>query len=492
MIRRLDYLIAQNFDRAPTEPCLWWKGAWWSRSAVEELSFVCEEALVKSGFSKGSRIALILPNCPLFIASAIAAWRLGGAIAPINPQFEINALLSYLRHTDVMGAFVDKASGLGGFLTENGFPSSPALLDGSPEPFEGRRTDPDCSGDIAALFHTSGTTGSAKAVPLTHRNILDDIEASLELVGSISEDDVFLNALPNFHALGFTVAAMMPLVGGMSQVLLSSFLPAESALDAMRGAKVSVFPAVPTMISLVLGAVARGATAPSSLRLIFSGGDALSQKIAERTKSVLGLPVLEGYGLTETSPVLSFNPGDSVMKQGTCGLVLSCFEVEVRDSDGAVLPAGHEGRLWVRGSGVAESYFRMPELTAERFVDGWFDTRDIVKIDEDGYLSVISRISDIIVVGGANVYPREVEAVLTSHPAVEDAAAAGVPHSMSGEVVKAFVVLKEDAPLSARELTSYCRKNLPHYKVPRIVRFVSKIPRNPVGGVIKNELTEEK
>ena len=489
MDRKLEEIILSVFRTAPSEPCVWWHGVWWSRGALRELAEDCQANLLSGGFVSGNRLALLLPNCPLFWALCVAVWSIGGTVVPLNPRLEFSTLLRNLILADVFGAVIYKEQeNKVALLEDRGIPCVVAPLAGVQPSFKGRVLPDEKITDIAAIFLTSGTTGDAKAVPITHSNFIHNMDACLKVVTQIDEEDVFLNALPNFHSLGFAVCGLLPLVYGLPQAIVLSFMPPESTLEAIRSAKVTVVPAVPMMVSLLLGCIARGINPPPSLSLIICGGDRLSAKFAERAERLLGVTILEGYGLTETSPVLSVNPNKEEARKGTCGKVLPCFEVEIRGGEGQIVAPGTEGNLWVRGPSVAGSYFRMPQLTAERFIDGWFDTRDIVSLDEDGYLTVVSRVSDIVIVGGYNVYPGEVESVLMEHPDVLESAVVGVSRGASGEVIKAFVVLKEGRILNPRDLITFCRTRLAYYKIPRVVAFVKGLPRSSVGEVIKREL----
>lgn len=491
-MRSLDELIYASLEKSLSEPCVWWSGVWWSRGALWELVEDCVTTLEQSGFRRGDKLALILPNCPLFLALTVAVWRLGGSIVPMSPASKPSRIIKSLTLTSAFGVVVHKDFPQ---ITEALRLASVSVVEA---PFVGPLPAFECAerhdsvedslDNPAVIFLTSGTTDEPKAVLLTHENLIYDLDACLEMVSVIDENDVFLNALPNFHALGFSVCALIPLIYGLPQAVVPSFMPVEKTLDAIRKAQVTVVPAVPLMVSLLVGAVAQGSALPTSLAVIITGGDRLQPRVAQRAKKVLGVTILEGYGLTETSPVLSVNPGGEQERSGTCGKILSCFKVEVRSARGQVLPPGEEGQLWVQGKAVASSYYKMPELTAERFVDGWFDTQDIVRIDEEGYLTVVSRVTDVIIVGGYPVYPGEVERVVLEHPCVADVAVLGVEHGLSGSLVKAFVVLKERQHLSARDLIRFCHAHLPYYKTPRSIEFLDVLPRSSVGEVLKRKL----
>ncbi|MCX7828831.1 MAG: long-chain fatty acid--CoA ligase [Thermanaerothrix sp.] len=482
MNHRLDEAILKRLGTGEGEHCLWWHGAWWSRGAFLGMFEDCLEALKASGFGEGMRLGLLLPNSPLFWALTLAAWRLGGAVAPLNWRGVLDSRT--LEHLDLFG--IVEAEGSEASLASL-VPRTTGSLDGGIQPFIGRKCVQD-SPDVAVVFQTSGTTGTPKAVPLTHRNLLANSEACVRHVADLKDDDVFLNALPNFHALGFTVCGLIPLLFGFPQVVVPSFMPPEGTAEAVRKGDVTVLPAVPIMISMLIGAFMRKGASPSSLRMVISGGDRLPPKLDQRCQSVLGVPVLEGYGLTETSPVLAVNPSKAQRRPGTVGTFIPGVEHMVLRSDGSPAGEGEEGRLLVRGPSIFEGYFRNPELNRARFHDGWFDTEDLVKVDRDGYVTLVARVSDLIIVGGFNVYPQEVEAVIMEHPKVKDVAVVGVPNPLSGQAVKAFVIPRNGEMPTLREIAEFCKARLPHYKIPRSLEVVDQFPRSSIGEVVKREL----
>lgn len=488
MTTRLENRILEQCERCNGEKSFWWRGTWWSRRVLADLAKRCEEMLSDAGFVEGGRLAVLLPNSPVFLALMIAVWKLGGTLVPLNLQAGKSAIAANLMHAEASGVVLPQGmEQIAQELAGLGIPAVTTPLEGPPQAFSARAADPSDPG-TAVLFYTSGTTGAPKAVPISHGNLLDNVDRSIVHFTDLREGDTFLNVLPNFHALGFTTSGLLPLIGGFSQALLPTFMPAETTLDALRAAEVTVVVAVPTMITLLLGAVARGAAPPATLRILISGGDRFPAQIDDRARKLLGAGVLEGYGLTETSPVVSVNPNYASQKLGTAGTILDGYDVEVRDPGGDVIPPGNEGTLWLRGPSVFSGYFRDPEQTAERIRDGWFNTGDVVRLDDEGYLSILDRETDIIIVGGFNVYPTEVEGVLQELPGVRECAVVGVPHHVSGEMVKAYVVRGAENDVSVRDVVSFCRDRLAHYKVPRIVDFVDELPRSSIGKVLKREL----
>ena len=491
MALRLEDLIISNLGSLKTEPFIWWQKTWWSGGAFLELLEECVNRFRLSGFKSGQRMAFLLPNSPILLASIIAIWKLGGTVVPIDPRSGYVSLIKQLKHADVFAAITYRGcSDLIPLISEEGIPCVLTSLDAPVENIAGRSSDEE-STETAVIFYTSGTTGEPKAVPLTHENLHACINACVDHIGTLTDDDVFLNALPNFNAFGFVCGSLIPLVKATSQVVLPTFMPPEAAMDAMRNASVTIVPAVPTIISLLLGTVARGITPPKSLRYILSGGDRLPLDFDKRSQESLGVPVIEGYGLTEASSVVSIAPGIENRKAGTVGTLLSCVKAEIRNDEGDVLPPGSEGHLWIRGESVAKCYYRNPELTAKRFVDGWFDTCDIAKFDDEGYLYLVGRRTEVIFVGGFKVYAQEVEKVLLEHPAVAEAAVIGVPRSISGEIVKAFVVLNKDEKVTSKDLIEYCKKKLSYYKVPRIIVPLTEMPRSSIGEILKRKLEKD-
>lgn len=488
MNERLEETFISLAKGAPGQRSIWWRGTWWSRSCLMELVEGCETTLSQTGFREGQRLALLLPNSPVTLALCLAAWRLGGTVIPLNVQAGEKEILRCTAHADVFGAYLCKGfEPLAEALAKNGVPSAITPLEGPIPDLSGRQGIPETP-ETAVIFFTSGTTGSPKAVCITHDNIRSNVNASLHHFTELRDNEVFLNALPNFHTLGFTVCGMLPMLAGMGQAIVPTFMPAEATLEVMRTASVTTAITVPAMVALLEGAVARGATPPQDLHILASGGDRLPPKIAARSPQLLGIPVLEGYGLTETSPVVAVNPSYSRNKPGTVGPLIPGFTAKVRDAGGLEVEPGQEGSLWLQGPSVTPGYFRRPDITASRFKDGWFDTGDMVRIDEEGFITIVSRVSDIIIVGGFNVYPQEVEGMLQEHPSVREAAVVGVPNPALGEMVKAYIVPQAGTRATPRDLVAFCRDRLSHYKVPRVVEFVEELPKSSIGKVLNREL----
>ena len=284
MAPRLDSIITENLERLQTEPFIWWQKTWWSRGAFLELVEECELRLKESRFKAGQRLALLLPNCPIMLAVTVAIWRLGGTVVPIDYRSGYVSLIKQLKHADVFAAITFRGcANLVPLISEEGIPCVITSLDEPGENIAGRSCAEEDT-DTAVIFFTSGTTGEAKAVPLTHANLIAEIDACVEHIDILTEDDAFLNVLPNYNALGFVCGALIALVKSARQVVLQNFLPTDSTMAAMLEASVTIVPSVPTMISLMLSAAMRGVSPAPTIRYILSGGDRLPAEFARRSE----------------------------------------------------------------------------------------------------------------------------------------------------------------------------------------------------------------
>ncbi|MBL3540585.1 AMP-binding protein [Aminivibrio sp.] len=488
---RLEKVILDNLRLEPEKPCLWWEGTWWSNGDLLRLVEQSVKVLEEGKFRAGYRLAVLLPNSPLVLALSLAAWSLGGAISPLNEKSGIPSLMGTLQLAEPCAVVL--APGLDELRTaleERDVPVvvAESLADALPS-FAVKETSLE-DDSLAVIFATSGTTGMPKAVPLTHGNLLDNILMMYDAFELLQEGDILLNVLPNFHSFGFTVGGLLPLVKKLRQALVASFLPPSETMKTIHDSGTNVIVVVPTMLYFMTAAAAKGAPLPVSLKLIVTGGDRLNVQLDEKVKDAFGVGILEGYGLTECSPVVAVNRNYKDRRLGTVGPLLRGYEWKLLNDKNEDVTSSGEGVLWVKGPSVASGYFRDPVMTAERFADGWFNTGDYVRM-EDGYVRILDRVTDIIIVGGFNVYPQEVEAILLSHPAVSQAAVVGIPHPVNGEVPKAFIRLREGTRVTQREIIDFCKKHLAHFKVPRSVEFMESFPLSSTGKVLRRMLRQK-
>jgi long-chain acyl-CoA synthetase len=500
---RLDVLIDRRLGEKPDERCLWWNGTWYDRAYLKGLADAAEQRLAEAGFSKGQRLVIMTPNSPMVLALSIATWRLGGSVAPLNAKAGAASLSATLRLLDPFAVVTasETRGDVQSVLDELALPHAlcppmgplPAFSGGGRPQVREVREGED---ELAVIFSTSGTTGAPKAVPLTHANLISNCIGCIHILKALRPRDVFLNVLPNFHAFGFTACTLLPFFSEAAQAIVPGFMPPQNTVRAMAAAQPNVVILVPTMLYFLLGLLERegGDKDPArfgDIKLVITGGDRLNTAMDEKSKALLGKNVLEGYGITECSPVVAVNDCYERRRLGTVGEFLDWCSWRLRGEDGsggdAVNPADGEGVLWVKGGSVCSGYFRLEESDRSRFDDGWFNTGDYVKID-GGYVKVLDRVKDIIIVGGFNVYPQEVEAVLAEHPAVQTAVVVGMPHSVSGEVPKACVVKKPGAEASETDLIRYCKERLSHYQVPRKVEFMDSLPTSAAGKVLRRLL----
>jgi long-chain acyl-CoA synthetase len=447
--------------------------------------------LREKGVGPGDRVGVMLPNVPYFAVVYYGVLRAGAVVVPMNVLLKAREVSFYLRDpaAKVLFAWHDFAgaaetgtgdAGADLVLVEPG--AFEELLMGTEPAREVAARDPD---DTAVILYTSGTTGTPKGAELTHDNLRRNVEIACGLF-DISEEDVVLGALPLFHSFGQTCALNACVRAGGTLTLLPRF-DAAKALEIIQRDRVTIFEGVPTMYAAMLHSEAEADT--STLRLCVSGGAAMPGEVLRAFEERFGCVILEGYGLSETSPIASFNHPDRERKVGSIGTPIAGVEMKVVDDAGNDLPADEVGEIVIRGHNVMKGYWRMPDATAEAIRDGgWFHTGDMAKVDDDGYFFIVDRKKDLIIRGGYNVYPREIEEVMYEHPAVAEAAVVGVPHEDLGEEVAAFVALKPGQRADPDELRSFVKDQVAAYKYPRSVFIVDELPKGPTGKILKREI----
>ena len=462
-------------------------------SDLDEASARAASWLHGRGITAGDRIGLMLPNVPEFAKLYYAILRAGAIVVPMNPLLKAREVEYYLA--DSQAALALAWHGVASQAAEGARRAGTDLVIIEPAELAAalgqREPAPAVAdrgpSDTAVILYTSGTTGQPKGAELTHDNLLRNIEVTRTTLMRLVPEDVVLGALPLFHSFGQVVGMGCAVASGACLTLLPRFDPGR-ALDIIKRDQVTILPGVPTMYAAILHSAGGNAGDAASLRLCVSGGAAMPVELLRGFEKNFGCMILEGYGLSETSPVASFNHPDRPRKAGTIGQAISGVDLRIQDDAGTPLPAGEVGEIAIRGHNVMKGYWRRPEETAEVLEDGWFRTGDLGRVDAEGYFSIVDRKKDMIIRGGLNVYPREVEEVLYEHPAVAEAAVLGVPDEVLGEEVAAMVRLKPGASASPEELREHVKDQLAAYKYPRYVWIVSELPHGDTGKILKRAI----
>ncbi len=449
--------------------------------------------LHEKGIARGDRVAIMVPNVPHFAVCYYGVLRAGAVAVPMNVLLKRREVAFYLRDPGAKLLFAWE-----GFLEdaqagakEAGAECVPVTLSGAFEQMVGAaqprtevvETD---DSDTAVILYTSGTTGTPKGAELTHCNLYRNCATARGLF-DLGSDAVTLGALPLFHSFGQTCALNATIAGGGTLTLIPRFDPGK-ALEIIQRDRVTVFEGVPTMYGAMLHHPDRSDYDTSTLEVCASGGSAMPVEVMRGFEKAFDCKVLEGYGLSETSPIASFNQPDRERKAGSIGTPIDGVQMKVVDDEGADVPQGEVGEIVVKGHNVMKGYWNHPDATRESLRDGWFHTGDIATVDDDGYFWIVDRKKDMIIRGGYNVYPREIEEVLYEHPDVREAAVIGVPDDELGEEIGAAVALKDDAKATAEELRDYVKEQVAAYKYPRQVWFVDELPKGPTGKILKREI----
>ncbi len=456
-------------------------------------------ALVEIGINPGDRVGVMMPNVPEVGAVYGAISRCGAVTVPMlfllappeithiladceakamitSPEFYPNVALAIAGLQNPPAVIV-----VGEFVPEEAL-SFDTLLGGAPDPLPIVDRDDD---DVVVISYTSGTTGRPKGVMLTHGNMTFQGRNTAGVV-DIKEGDRSIGCLPLAHLFGFGSAVLANLFK-TTGVLLRWFTP-EAFFDAVNAQKGNTSGVVPTMLTIMLSHPGFDDVDWSSLRWVVCGAAPLPVELAEEFEKRTGARVLEGYGLTETSPAVSLMRATEPRRPGSCGRPVPHVEVRILDDDNNDVPTGRPGEVCVRGPNIMKGYYKMPEATAEAIVDDWFHTGDLGHLDEDGYLYITERKKDLIIRAGFNIFPRDVEEVLYGHPAVQEAAVVGIPDSRLGEQIVAYVTPRPGMSVTADELMAHCRDSLAKYKTPKEVRFIDLMPKNAIGKILKKDL----
>jgi long-chain acyl-CoA synthetase len=463
-----------------------------SYGLLDEGSARLAAVLADRGLEPGDRVGIMLPNVPYFAVCYYGVLRAGGVVVPMNVLLKRREVAFYLGDSGAKlmfgwDGFADDAKAGAEEAGAECIVVKPGEFEEMLAGVEPRREVVDrAPDDTAVILYTSGTTGTPKGAELTHDNLKRNCEITRDMFG-IGGEVVTLGALPLFHSFGQTCSMNATIAAGGTLSLIPRFDPGK-ALEIIARDKVNLFQGVPTMYSALLHHEGHDQFDTATLELCVSGGSAMPVELMRGFEDAFGCKILEGYGLSESSPVASFNRPDRERKPGSIGIPIEGVEMKVVDDDGNDVPQGEVGEIVIRGHNVMKGYWNKPDETGDTLLDGWLHTGDMAKIDEDGYFFIVDRKKDLIIRGGYNVYPREIEEVLYEHPAVREAAVIGVKDDKLGEEVGAAVALKDGEDASAQELRDFVKEQVAAYKYPRRVWFVDELPKGPTGKILKREI----
>lgn len=532
--------VADTFGKAKAFTCCLPNGMNGSLSfnQVDEMSDALAAYLREvAGLKPGDRVAVQMPNCLSYPIAAFGILKAGCVLVNVNPLYTTEEMAKQFEDAQphaliIVDMFADKIpAATKGHPIPNVvvtrvaefFPSLPKGIAGlvqkywdrSVKPIEvahmrlpdvlaaGRkqisknRVEVDAyhqnisNNDLAVLQYTGGTTGVAKGAMLTHGNLIMNMEQAMELLGGDLKkgEEVVLTALPLYHIFAFTVNMLSFYWLGARNILIPNPRPLSNLKRAFENYKISWMSGVNTLFNGLCNEIWFQDSPPKHMKFAGAGGMALQSSVANRWREITGTEVLQGYGLTETSPVLTFEPVGKA-REGTIGIPVPSTDVACFGEDGKQLPQGETGEIAARGPQIMKGYWNKPEETSKVMNGEWFLTGDIGVMDKDGYFSIVDRKKDMVVVSGFNVYPNEVEDVLAGHPAVVETAVIGVPDGATGEAVKAYIV-SQDSTLSTEAVRSFCKEHLTSYKVPKIVEFRDELPKSNVGKILRKDLREE-
>jgi long-chain acyl-CoA synthetase len=507
--------LSRNASLQPQRVAIRFGDRAWTWAEFDALASRIAHGLAARGVGRGDHVALACPNLPWFPFAYYAILKLGAVVVPINVLLKGPEIAYHLQDSQAKAFLCFEGTpelalgeaGWAGFreagtcahfiaITIDPAAASPfgdtttlgALMHGMPAAFEPARTSGE---DTAVILYTSGTTGRPKGAELTHANVMHNAQGVQALTKQDGRD-VQLVCLPLFHSFGQVVQMNCAVLCGATMVLMARFDP-DAALGLMEKHAVTMFAGVPTMYIGLLNVPDAESRhdlkkIASTLRIGMSGGAAIPVEVIRQFEARFGVPILEGYGLSETSPVATFNHLEFPRIAGSIGQPLHGVEVRIVDSEGKPLPDAEIGEVAIRGHNIMKGYWRKPEATAEAIRDGWFHSGDLGKRDAQGNFYIVDRLKDMVIRGGFNVYPRELEEVLMTHPEVAQVAVLGVPDTTHGEEVKAVIVAKAGATPTPEAVIAWCKERMAAYKYPRIVEIVDAMPMTATGKILKRAM----
>lgn len=505
-------ILKETTETYPDHNAISFYGRKFTYREVYSLVLAFTSALQKNQVQKGDRVAIMLPNCPQYVIAYYGILTAGGIVTQINPM-SVERELEYILNDSGAETIVvyeplyqrvkgvQPKTNLKNIIVVS-FP--PSGQDYQPDrSFENFLTEGDGrvtpiqfepEHDVAVLQYTGGTTGRSKGAMLTHRNILANVLQSHEffkLEMKIGQEKC-LTVIPLFHVFGMTSCMNLTIYTAGELIMLPRF-ELEEVLNTIKNEQPTIFPGVPTMYVAITSHPRAEEYGINSIQTCNSGSAPMPVELLRTFERKTGSKILEGYGLSEASPTTHCNPPFTDRKPGSVGIGMPSTEYKIVDlaTGTEEVPIGELGEVIIKGPQVMKGYWNMPEETANTLRDGWLYTGDIARVDEDGFLYIVDRKKDMIIAGGFNIYPRDIEEVLYEHPAVQEAVVIGVPDAYRGEDVKAVIVLKSGHSATSEEIIQYCRANLAAYKVPRIVEFRDQLPKTGVGKILRRTLREE-
>ncbi len=498
----LAVILSESAESSPDRPAALFAGGQLSYRQLDKASDRVAASLEAAGIKPGDPVAVQLPNIPQFLISYFGILKAGGIVVPLNVLLKAPEVAFHLGDSGAriliawQGALAEAAKGAEAAGLDQIYVVGQAGDSGVGVPFERLMAvevpryemairEP---ADTAVIIYTSGTTGRPKGAELTHLQLYMNADIPGRLF-SVRPDDIVLTVLPLFHVFGLSSILNVCVRFGCTMSLVPRFTSA-AVLEAIQRDRITIFEGVPTMFADVLSCQDASSYDLSSLRIAISGGASIPAPVLDAFERRFGIVVLEGYGLTETASTTTFNISADERRPYSVGKPIWGTQTQVWDSRGGPLPPGPEnvGEVVTRGLHVMKGYLHNPEATASAFTGDWLHTGDLGYFDEDGFLFIVSRKKELIIRGGYNVYPSEIENVLLTHPAVAEAAVVGIPDERLGEEVMAVVITRSTATLAEAELTIYCRERLAAYKCPRVFQFRSQLPKNTLGKVLKDQL----
>ena len=530
--RTLPQVLADVARRFPDRPATIFFKAKLTYRQLNDLVNRCGAGLQRMGIRKGDRVAILIPNSPQYVIAYYAILRIGAIAVPCNPLYVARELNYQLKDSGARAIFTlsrfyntvkeaQPGTPLESIVVTNIKEYFPPLLrflfTVAKEAKEGHRADisKDPSArwfqyflatapatpkgveisldDTAVLLYTGGTTGVPKAAELSHRNIMVNAVQTSVWFSAQEGQEVILSALPLSHSYGMTTAMNFPIYAGATMILIANPRDIRDVLENIQRFRPTAYPGVPTMYVAINNYPDVSKYDLRSIKACISGGAPLPVEVQKRFQEITGAKLVEGYGLSETSPVTHANPIYGENRIGTIGLPWPDTDCKIVDVETGTreMPVGEIGELIIRGPQVMKGYWNRPDETALTLREGWLYTGDIARMDADGYFQIVDRKKDMIIAGGFNIYPREVEEVLYEHPKVKEAVAVGLPDPHRGETVKVFIVLKEGETATEQEIIEYCRGKMARFKVPTAVEFRSELPKTMVGKILRRVLREE-